>query len=152
MATLQSPRRATAYVTGSRARQPQGERVEPAHPTPVVIPEPVAPSTPSGVPYTTPTHSERLSELDQRHLLLQTAAVYEGWHLVSVQNRPENGTLVAYLVRNRDHSEPVQAIREGRAMQIIMDAVGDMKVTHPRHKAPQGWQAWLVRLIARLTA
>jgi len=149
MATLQSPRRAAAFPSGSRPKQAHCERLEPPPPTPVVITEPV---TPSSVPYTTPTHSERLSELDQRHLLLQTVAVYEGWQLASVQNRPENGTLVAYLVRNRDHSEPMQAIREGRALQIIMDAVGDMKVTHPRHKAPQGWRAWLVRLIARLTA
>lgn len=147
MATLQSPRR-SVFTTGTQHKPTQCARLDPP-PTPVVIAETVVPPS---VPFTATTHSEHLSELEQRHLLLQTVVVYEGWHLVSIHNRPENGTLVAYLVRNRDHSEPMQAIREGRAMQIIMDAVGDMKVTHPRHKAPQGWRAWLVRLIARLTA
>ncbi len=148
MATLQSPRRSTSFTAGSRHKQTYCEHVDPLL-TPIVIAESIA--QPS-VPYTATTHSDRLSELDQRHLLLQTAAVYEGWHLVSIQNRPENGTLVAHLARNRDHSDPMQAIREGRVMQIIMDAVGDMKVTHPRHKEPQGWRGWLQRLAARFSA
>jgi len=84
--------------------------------------------------------------MEQRQLLLSTATVYEGWHLVSVQNRPESGVLVAYLVRNKDEGDPTVAIREGRALQIIMDAVGDMKVQHPRRRQETFWQRWLHRL------
>jgi len=88
-------------------------------------------------------YHDRLSELEQRQLLLQTVTVYDGWHLVSVQNRPESDVLVAYLVRDRDEGDPIDAIREGRAMQIIMDAVGDMKVQHPRKKTRPSLFRWL---------
>jgi hypothetical protein len=73
--------------------------------------------------------------------------VYGGWHLVSVQNRPESDVIIAYLVRDRDNGDPIEAIREGRAMQIIMDAVGDMKVQHPRRKAQPSIFRWMSRLV-----
>ncbi len=72
--------------------------------------------------------------MEQRQLLLQTASICGGWQLVSVEQRPETDVLVAYLVSSRDELNPVAAIREGRAMQIIMDAVGDLKIQHPRRK------------------
>ncbi len=72
--------------------------------------------------------------MEQRQLLLQTVTICGGWHLVSVEQRPETDVLVAYLVSPHDEPNPVAAIREGRAMQIIMDAVGDLKIQHPRRR------------------
>jgi len=89
---------------------------------------------------------DRLSELDQRQLMLQTVAIYKGWQLVSLQHRPESGVLIASLVRSNDNGDPAQAIREGRVLQIVMDAVGDMKVQHPRRKARSFWLRRLQRL------
>jgi len=89
---------------------------------------------------------QRIAELDQRHLLLQAVTVYSGWYLVSVQHRPENDALVAHLVRSADQADPAAAIREGRAMQIIMDAVGDMKIQYAR----QNSNSWLSKFIEKL--
>ncbi len=141
MATLQTSRQCSAFTAKSRLQQVRRERTE----QPIATPDPApveqvvetlsshkfgsAPASAAG------RYHDRLSELEQRQLLLQTVTVYDGWHLVSVQNRPESDVLVAYLVRDRDDSDPIDAIREGRAMQIIMDAVGDMKVQHPRRKS-----------------
>ncbi len=149
MATLQTARQNSAFTAKSRLKQVCKERIVPISSTPdptlpreniveTIYSHPPSPTAQSG--------SMRLSDLEQRQLLLQTAAVYEGWHLVSVQNRPESSVLVAYLVRNRDQGDPTVAIREGRALQIIMDAVGDMKVQHPRRRQEKFWQRWLHKL------
>jgi hypothetical protein len=73
-------------------------------------------------------------EFEQRQLLLQTVSIYPGWQLVSVQHRPESDVLVAHLIPNRYQGDPILAVREGHAMQIIMDATGDFKLQHPRRK------------------
>src|SRR5581483_1745756 len=91
-------------------------------------------------------HTERLSEIEQRQLLLQTVAIYKGWHLVSVQHRPESDVLVAHIVRNNDPDDPVLAVREGRSMQIIMDAMGDLKVQHPRAGRKGLWARFIRQL------
>jgi hypothetical protein len=156
MATLQNSRQCTAFTAKSRLQQVRRERLE----QPVVPPdsapyEQLVETLPSPREGTQPgtAHSavrfhDRLSELEQRRLLLQTVTVYSGWHLVSVQNRPESDMLVAYLVRDRDDGDPLDLIREGRALQIIMDAVGDMKVQHPRHKSRPSLLRWLWQLVA----
>ena len=79
-------------------------------------------------------YHDRLPELEQRQLLLHTVAIYPGWQLVSIQHRPESDVLVAYLIPSRDSGDPVVAIRQGRAMQIIMDATGDLRIQRPRRK------------------
>ncbi|MCC7449564.1 MAG: hypothetical protein IT324_19240 [Anaerolineae bacterium] len=87
---------------------------------------------------TAPT-AQHLSEMDQHQLLIQTAAIYEGWHLVSIQNRPNSGVLIAYLVPNKFDEDPILAIRENRALRIMMDQDGDLKVQFPRRRARFGW-------------
>ncbi len=77
---------------------------------------------------------ERLSEVEQRQLLLQAVKIYPGWELVSIQHRPESDMLIAYLIRTRDNDDPALAIREGRAMQILMDATGDLRIKRPRQQ------------------
>lgn len=116
--------------------------------------EEFAPSynTPVAAKFSASSPAARLPELDQRQLLLQTVAIYHGWHLVSLQHRHESGVLIAYLVRNREDGDPTQAIREGRALQIIMDAVGDMKVQHPRRKAQLSWLRRAGRAFGLLSA
>jgi hypothetical protein len=148
MATLQTARQTSAFTAKSRLKQVCKERIVPTSiPEPSILRETVVESIPSTArPAAAASSSLRLADLEQRQLLLSTAAVYEGWHLVSVQNRPESGVLVAYLVRNKDEGDATVAIREGRALQIIMDAVGDMKVQHPRRRQETFWQRWLHRL------
>jgi hypothetical protein len=63
-----------------------------------------------------------------------------------MQHRPESDVLIAYLVRERDQADPLTAIREGRTMQIIMDAVGDLKVHHPRRRRESLWIHWMRKL------
>jgi hypothetical protein len=132
MATLQATKQWSASTAKARLKQANRERP----PQPTSAPEPDADTVVSDptVINTARTYHGRLSELEQRQLLLQTVTTYSGWHLVSVQHRPESDVLVAYVVRNHDTSDPILAIREGRAMQIIMDAVGDLKVQHPRRR------------------
>jgi len=159
MATLHGSRQTSSLTAKYRLKQvcqerhklhnlpePTGiENVVEALPTAVAESAAAAPSRSN--PYT-----DRLSDLEQRHLLLQTVAIYPGWHLVSVQNRPETGLLIAYLARNHDASDPTLAIREGRAMQIMMDALGDMKVQRPRRKVNHRWLRWLRKLAVPFSA
>jgi hypothetical protein len=158
MATLQTSRQCSAFTAKSRLQQVRRERME----QPITAPDPApveqvvetlsshkSTQTPGSNPASVARrYHDRLSELEQRQLLLQTVTVYGGWHLVSVQNRPESDVIVAYLVRDRDNGDPIEAIREGRAMQIIMDAVGDMKVQHPRRKVRSSIFRWFSRLVA----
>ncbi len=147
MATLQTSRQCSAFTAKSRLQQVRRDRLDhrpTATDTPVeqVVETRSSQGIPSASAPAAGHFHERLSDLEQRQLLLQTATIYHGWHLVSVQNRPESDVLVAYLVRNNDDRDPVDAIREGRAMQIIMDAVGDMKIQHPRRKSRPFWLRW----------
>ena len=91
-------------------------------------------------------YHERLSEIEHRQLLLQSVKVYPGWELASIQHRPESDMLIAYLVRNQDKEDPALAVREGRAMQIMMDAMGDLRIKRPRQKK----QGFMARLMAWL--
>jgi hypothetical protein len=163
MATLQTARQSSAFTAKSRLKQVVRDRMEPVHsiapdPTPVDhVVETVYSHTTTkqhGGPGAAGTgrYPDRLSDLEQRQLLLHAVTLYSGWHLVSVQNRPESDVLVAYLVRNRDYGDPVEAIRSGRAMQILMDAVGDMKVQHPRRRARSSWLRWFWQLAEALAA
>jgi hypothetical protein len=96
------------------------------------------------------TYRQRLSELDQRQLLLKTISVYNGWRLVSVQHRPESDLLVAHLMRKNDQRDPVLAVREGRTMQIIMDSVGDMKIQYARANTQGVISRWFNKFIELL--
>lgn len=155
MATLQTARQNSAFTAKSRLKQVVRDRTEQPlgsphnGPSEHIVETVVAFNASANNAQASTTanrYQDRLSDLEQRKLLLHTVTVYEGWHLVSVQNRPESDVLVAYLVRNRDQGDPNETIREGRAMQIIMDAVGDMKVQHPRRKARTSWTRWLSKL------
>lgn len=161
MATLQTARQNSAFTAKSRLKQVVRDRLE----QPVTMPEtsPVehvverftthsAPKRNADTSTMTGQYPDQLTDMEQRQLLLQTVTVYEGWHLVSVQNRPESDVLVAYLVRNHDNADPSEAIREGRALQIIMDAIGDMKIQHPRRKSQApSWKRWLSKLTSVFT-
>ncbi len=136
MATLQARRQWSATTAKSRLTQLSHER--PAIPQPELklvgeAPEPAPASAAPGLSDARPYH-DRLAELEQRQLLLQTVSIYPGWQLVSVQHRPESDVLVAYLIPNRYEGDPVLAIRQGHAMQIIMDATGDFRIQRPRRK------------------
>ncbi len=161
MATLKTTRHTSAYTARSRLNQVIHEHAVPPRPAPEPvhlepIGEPAAPvqrytpdtdpTRPSGPARTSISNGssigyrQSLSEVDQHNLLLQTVKVYDGWHLASIQHRQENGGIVAYLVRNSDQSDPSVAIRDGRALQIIMDAVGDMQIHHARRRRGSFWR------------
>lgn len=151
MATLQSARQSSSFIAKARLKQVCQHTIDhkPALDSgqsddttedPPFFGLPAA-AAPKAAPPT-----DRLTELDQRQLMLQTVAIYQGWQLISLQHRPESGILIASLVRANDNSDPTQAIREGRVLQIVMDAVGDMKVQHPRRKARSFWLRRIQRL------
>lgn len=160
MATLQGTRQTSSLTAKYRLKQVCQERIQ-RHQLPeatgienVVETLQAGMAIPSFAPADSRPHPyrDRLTDLEQRHLLLQTVAIYPGWHLVSIQNRPENGMLIAYLVRDQDAGDLSLAMREGRAMQIMMDAVGDMKVQRPRRKVEHRWMRWLQKLRFRFSA
>ncbi len=146
MATLQATRDRSAFTAKNRLKQIQLNApqipFEPAEEVADTVPSRVGP-----IPEPAASYPNHLSEMEQRQLLLQMATIYKGWHLVSVQHRPESGVLVAYMVRDRDQEDPVLAIREGRAMQIIMDAVGDLKVQHARRRRESRFVHWIRKLL-----
>lgn len=96
--------------------------------------------------------AKHLTDLEQHQLLIQTAALFEGWQLISMQHRANNGVLIAYLIRNQESGDPLQMIREGHALQIMMDGTGNIKVQHPRHKQGRFWQRWWHHLTALLSS
>jgi hypothetical protein len=140
MATLQATKQWSATTAKTRLKQLSREQAAP----PVAPPEAplfgAAPRDTAAAATSAPVSGEahpyhdRLAELEQRQLLLQTVKIYPGWQLVSVQHRPESDVLVAYLVPSRYDGDPVLAIRQGHAMQIIMDATGDFRVQRPRRR------------------
>ncbi len=134
MATLQATRQWSATTAQIRLKQIARERLAPPPELKLVGAEPEAPQGTPPAPAAAWPYHDRLAELEQRQLLLQTVAIYPGWQLVSVQHRSESDVLVAYLIPARYDSDPVLAVREGYAMQIIMDATGDFKLHHPRRK------------------
>jgi hypothetical protein len=144
MATLQANRDRSAFAAKNRLKQSPHNLLQlPAPELAEETQETIFSRTSATAEPADKAYPNRLSELEQRQLLLQLATIYKGWHLVSVQNRPESAVLVAYLVRDRDQDDPILAIREGRAMQIIMDAMGDMKVQHARRKRENRFMHWL---------
>ncbi len=152
MATLQTSGQSSAFTARSRLKHTLHEQPAPVGPKSDAAPrqllEDTLPAPAVSVlegAFAGATH-QRMKELDQRHLLLQAVTVYSGWYLVSVQHRAETDALVAHLVRSADQSDPATAIHEGRAMQIIMDAVGDMKIQYAR----QNSNGWLSGLLDRI--
>jgi hypothetical protein len=153
MATLQSPKQFSAPVAKSRLKQttPQALPQAPVRPQLVSQAFEALPASAGAVPAASestarPFH-ERLSEVEQRQLLLQAVKIYPGWELVSIQHRPESDLLIAYLVRTRDNVDPTLAVREGRAMQILMDATGDLRIKRPRRQRTS-LLAWLLHWLS----
>jgi hypothetical protein len=152
MATLQASKYWSAANAQARLKLIPHER--PAQSTPIPelklvddIPETPPPVTPP--PATSSSarlFQDRLPDIEQRRLLLDTVTLYSGWQLISVQHRPESDVLVAHLVPSCYEGDPLLAVRDGRAMQIIMDARGDFKIQRPRRD--QGHS--LSRLLRRL--
>ncbi len=137
MATLQATRQESASIAKARlkflSRKPalHSMRALPKQePSPERLTLPPAPEP-------SPPSNDALTVLELRQLLLQTASIYPGWQLVSIQHRPTSDVLVANLVRSKDSDDPVRAIREGRVLQIIMDATGDLRIHHP-HRQQEG--------------
>ena len=157
MATLKTSRHTSAYTARSRLNQvihehaaPPRPALESVHLDPIGETPPPAQLIASEADATRPnshmrssgsnSYRQYLSETDQHNLLLQTVKVYDGWHLASIQHRQESGGIVAYLVRTSDQGDPSVAIRDGRALQIIMDAVGDMQIHHARRRHVSLWR------------
>ena len=154
MATLQTSGQSSAFTARSRLKHvlhdqvmPQTTKIEPVAKT-IVGDTIAAPMVATPETVLAASQNQRLTELDQRHLLLQAVTVYAGWYLVSVQHRSETDALVAYLVRSGDQTDPGAAIQAGRAMQIIMDSVGDLKVQYGRQGNQPWWFAWFGKLKA----
>ncbi len=160
MATLQTSRQNSAFTARSRLKQVVREHsamqalLTPAPAIMQTVEKPVASLAGAIDNALSGTYRQRLSELDQRQVLLKTISVYNGWRLVSVQHRPESDLLVAHLMRKNDQRDPAVAVREGRTMQIIMDSVGDMKMQYARANT-QGvisrWFAKFIDLVKQIT-
>lgn len=159
MATLQTSRQTSAYTARARLKQisprqqPQPQAiVAPITTTtfaPVAVEQVMAPALPIMPDSVLPgAFGQRLSDVDQHQMLLETVKIYANWRLVSLQHRSENNTLVAHLLRTNDQCDPSTAITEGRTMQIIMDAVGDMKVIYSRQRRQNFLARWFARLLA----
>jgi hypothetical protein len=159
MATLQTSRQTSAYTARARLKQigprqqPQPQAiVAPITSTtfaPISVEQVIAPVLPSALDSALAgAYRQRVSELDQHQMLLETVKIYTNWRLVSLQHRQENNTLVAHLLRSTDQGDPSTAITEGRTMQIIMDAVGDMKVIYSRQRRQNFLARWFARLLA----
>jgi len=162
MATLQTSRQTSAYTARARLKQsstrqqPQPQAiVAPITTTtfaPAAVEHVIAPALPSVADTVMPgAFGQRLSEVDQHQMLLETVKIYANWRLVSLQHRAENNTLVAHLLRTNDQCDPSTAVTEGRTMQIIMDSVGDMKVIYSRQRRQNilaRFFAWLLALFA----
>ena len=142
MATLQTSRKPSSSSLAAKARLKQivsgsiGIPLALGAPRNQLVSMPVAEAAAEQPATKAPKH---LSEMDQHQLLIQTAAIYEGWHLVSVQNRPNSGVLIAYLVPDKFDDDPILAIRENRALRIMMDQDGDLKVQFPRRRPRFVW-------------
>jgi hypothetical protein len=154
MATLQTSHQSSAFTARSRLKQVSRER--PAPQLSVVseatrngdVVETVSTSRSNTLELgKSGAYREALSEMEQRQMLLQMVTVYKEWSLVSIQHRPESDVLVAHLVHRGDQTDPLVAIREGRTLQIMMDAVGDMKVQYARRKTPSP-TTWLSKVKA----
>jgi hypothetical protein len=152
MATLQTSQQSSAFTARSRLKQvipvPTAHADTAPEPTRTEnFEEIVAASLPKPVEPILPGAKHRqLSELDQHHLLLKTVAVYNGWHLVSIQRRAEGNVLVAHLLRNGDNTDPTLAVRNGQTMQVIMDSMGDMKVQYARRRPTSWWGRFFSKL------
>jgi hypothetical protein len=156
IATLQATRQWSAITTHSRLKQIARERPLRSTHTPELklvgqTPDapPSATPTPPASAFTHPYHTQ-LADLEQRQLLLQTVAIYPGWRLVSVHHRPDSDVLVAHLIPKCYDGDPVRAIREGHAMQLIMDATGDFRLQHARRKRSNILARCLRRLASSL--
>ncbi len=168
MATLQTAQQSSAFTARSRLQQvireypPEGgalssHAAHSPHSVPTQVTMERTEKVEENIAATFTTHDERalgggyryrLSELDQHQILLNAAAIYSGWCLVSLQRRPENDELIAYLVREADQGEPNAAIRDGRGLQIIMDVTGNMKVQYGRRRRQSRLARWFGRLAA----
>ncbi len=149
MATLQATRQQSACTARARlkllSRKPS---FRPKGASPMLEPPPECPTLPPAQPETQPDPA-RLSVLELRQLLLQTAGIYPGWQLVSIQHRPMSEVLVASLVRSQECEDATRAIREGRVLQIIMDGAGDLRIHHP-HRQQSGLLVAFFRWLATL--
>ncbi len=155
MATLQATRQGSAYTV--KARLQSLSRKSAFHPLVLGAP-PEKPPERSPLPpaqnLSQPAR-DKLSVLELRQLLLQTASIYPGWQLVSIEHRPLSDVLVGNLVRSKDSGDPTRAIREGRVLQIVMDATGDLRIHHP-HRRHIGlltaFFCWLATVFLRRSA
>jgi hypothetical protein len=159
MATLQSSRQVSAYTAKARLKQVTGREHPPTANADPVKPVPISGPVEEAIEFVSaafPPAPERLrlegkphglSERDLQSLLLQTVTLYQNWRLVSVLHKPESDLIVAHLLRTGDRIDPAVAIREGRTMQVIMDATGNMKVQYARRRVTS-WKHWLYRLTA----
>jgi len=150
MATLQTARHIPTITPRPRLKLVSSEAsASPALPAPMINPT-IVEKLPASAAQPK-TQAKHLTDLEQRQLLIQTAALFEGWQLISIQHRASNGILIAYLIRHQETRDPLEMIRDGHALQIMMDGSGNIKVQHPRSKNGHFWQRWWHSLMARLS-
>jgi len=141
MATLQYLQQRSAFSAKTRLQQITREL--PTTPAPASAPKPPAAEAVAAptAPIFATAAPDQLSIAERHQLLMQTVSIYEEWFLAGVHSRANSDVLVAYLVRANDRVNAKQAIQEGRALQIMMDAMGDMTISHPRHHTRSlfGW-------------
>lgn len=95
-----------------------------------------------------PQRYNQLSELEQYKLLVQTATSFRDWQLVSVQTQSDTNVLIGWLVPSYHRGDPSVLVRKGRAMSILVDAVGEMKINQPNSRpVRRSWNGWLRRLV-----
>ena len=139
MAILQSTQRHSMYSARPRPKLVSHEAA-----TPIASPAPVEPMTaPVEVSPAPPMRRNRLTELEQRQLLIETVTLYPDWLLISLQSQPGSDIMVAHLIRTNDRIDPAVAIKEGRTMQITLSALGEMQVQYARRRrASQPISLW----------
>lgn len=152
MATLQISRQGSALIARSRLEMsrldrelyvetgPQTEDLDEAvNEAPAA--RPARPATPVGPPRTDPFG------IEQTELIMKVAQNYRDWDLVSVRQHQENNKREGWLVRTDEVEDPTMVIRGGRAMRIVVDAAGDLKITRPKQPPkPAGFRQWLRRI------
>jgi hypothetical protein len=153
MATLQISRQGSALIARSRLEMSRLDReslIEFAPETEALdesvneapAPRPARPApAPVGAPRTDPFG------IEQTELIMKVAQNYRDWDLVSVRQHQENDKREGWLVRTDEVEDPTMVIRGGRAMRIVVNSAGDLKITRPKQPPkPAGFRQWLRRI------
>lgn len=157
MATLQTTQRGSAYMAKSRLSQVCRDKPTPGKIIPLVtLPldqeDTVVARGMASASAQNARQAGQYTEQEQNDLLLRTAFSYTEWRLVSI-SKHEHNMRVAYLVHICDGGEPGALIKSGRAMRIVVDGVGDLKIYQPvrrSQKLAANSRSWWRKLVETL--